>query len=1331
MKSTAHTLLAVLFLLCASNVSAQILLSEIAPTNPNALADEDGDFPGWLEIYNLGASTVSLEGYSLADGASPKWTLPTVTLGSNERILVFASGKDRGGLPIAGSINHWETALYEEDNWRYWSNGSSLPADWNQPGASETGWQSGPGGFGYGDGDDNTTVQAGAISFYYRQKFNVTDVSQIAKAILSMDYDDGFVAWFNGTEIARSNSMPAGTPTPTTPSNDHEAVMYLTGEPESFPIDSALFASLLLPGENVLAIEIHNVNNSSSDMSGRTWLHVGIKSTTQFFGANPLWFNASTGGNGSQLHTNFKLKFSENVRLFNPNGLLLDSTSIPYLEPGHAKMRNSDQGSWCLTDSPTPNAPNGNICSAGYSTAPTFSLPAGFYVSNQTVSIGGTSVRYTTDGSLPDASSPLFTQAITLNATTVLRARSFEPGKLPSHAVTATYFINEPTELPVLSITARPGDLFNDGSGGPAVYDNYGAGQSAACNLQYFDKNHALAFTENASLRPVGNYSVAFDQKGLQFIFEDDFGAMGEVDYPIFSQDKPGIQRYKGFRIRNTDDDASSTRIRDLVANRITLPTHCAAAGCQSMAVFINGEYWGHYEGRELLNEYFARDNFGDDPDRVDMLKTAYGESNPYLAEEGADTAFFAMSDFILNNDMSDPANFAQAQSLVDLENWVDYFASEIYNANVDWYSSVYFNNLRIFRGNHSDAFRKRWRFVLWDMGSTQGVYNGVGYDMLNEALADPAYPNRWTDMMNQLLENPEFKRYFINRFADLLNEYWTPLKTQTVVQAAAEELESEIPHQSQRWGTAGLASWLNGVQYLKEYHAEKPAVQRNQIEDFFSMNDQVNVTLQVQPPGAGWVKISTITPQNLPWTGVYFHGNPVTVTAIPALGYQFVNWSNNPFIGDLNSNSFTADISSNTSFTANFTGSAEPLDLQVAEVNYHSDPSRDAEDWVELKNGSTAPFDLSDFTVGDGAWYHRFSLPVGTVLPPGGRLVVYENEEKFAQQHPSVTNAIGELGFELGDDGDEVRLFDRFGGPVNAVVFDDARPWPCTPDGFGRSLEHVDNTDPSLPENWFDGCIGGSPGEAFSACDENPIVSEINYKSATAFDAGDWIELHNKSASAIDLSGWEIRDGGNANSFIIPAGTSLQAGSYLVFYEDGAKFSSLFPQVANKLGPLGFGLSADGDFIRLYDAQGRVQMSLCYDDAAPWDEDADGHGYTLENKDFDGNQNSPSNWLSSCYGGSPGTAFDPDCLSAVNENAESVGFFAFPNPANEVLFVRLESGMDGKVRLINMLGMVVLERSFNGTTELPISALATGVYTVSVVSEGGELLGTQLVVKQ
>jgi hypothetical protein len=358
------------------------------------------------------------------------------------------------------------------------------------------------------------------------------------------------------------------------------------------------------------------------------------------------------------------------------------------------------------------------------------------------------------------------------------------PADWQGPTASASYFIGETTTLPVLSITAKPGDLFNLGDGGLAAYDNYNSGNRAPVHLEYFDKDRNLAFSENASLRPVGGYSIGFDQKNMQFSFDEDFGALDDVHYPLFGRDKPGIQSYHEFRVRNMDDDWSSTRIRDVVANQLALPTHCAVAGYQHMSVFINGEYWGHYGGREVTNEYYVHDNHGADPDQVDQILTSYFENDKYLADEGTDVDFLAMSDFIIQHDMNDPANFARAKNWVDWENWVDYFAAEMYLANGDWFSSIYFNNTRMYR-----APDLRWRYVMFDVSYSQGNGVSTSTNILYEALANPSVPNKYTDMMNSLLQNPGFKSYFINRFADLINEYWTPTKATAIIEDNAAEI--------------------------------------------------------------------------------------------------------------------------------------------------------------------------------------------------------------------------------------------------------------------------------------------------------------------------------------------------------------------------------------------------------------------------------------------------------------------------------------------------------------------------------------------------------------
>lgn len=62
---------------------------------------------------------------------------------------------------------------------------------------------------------------------------------------------------------------------------------------------------------------------------------------------------------------------------------------------------------------------------------------------------------------------------------------------------------------------------------------------------------------------------------------------------------------------------------------------------------------------------------------------------------------------------------------------------------------------------------------------------------------------------------------------------------------------------------------------------------------------------------------------------------------------------------------------------------------------------------------------------------------------------------------------------------------------------------------------------DPEQADSWFDGCIGESPGTAYSPCDDDILISEINYHSADIADAGDWFEIKNQLNTSVDLSGW------------------------------------------------------------------------------------------------------------------------------------------------------------------------------------------------------------------
>ena len=193
-------------------------------------------------------------------------------------------------IPTYAQIDHWETAVYADSLWKYRIGISEPPADWKALSFNDATWPEGEGSIGYDDGDDNTIIDR-TESLYMRRKFNVVDKSKIESMVFHADYDDGFVAYLNGVEIARANLE--GTPPPYdawTP-DFREALMYQGGLPIAFYLDQANIQQLLKDGENVLAIQTHNYEGLiSSDMTTLYWLSFGITDTSNSYGPTPDWW---------------------------------------------------------------------------------------------------------------------------------------------------------------------------------------------------------------------------------------------------------------------------------------------------------------------------------------------------------------------------------------------------------------------------------------------------------------------------------------------------------------------------------------------------------------------------------------------------------------------------------------------------------------------------------------------------------------------------------------------------------------------------------------------------------------------------------------------------------------------------------------------------------------------------------------------------------------------------------------------------------------------------------------------------------------------------------
>jgi len=193
---------------------------------------------------------------------------------------------------ISQNIDHWEMVVSASDTWHYFPGNLEPPANWANNDFDASLWASGPGGIGYSDGDDGTTISS-APSVYLRINFNLIDTSTISVAILHVDYDDAFVAYLNGHEIARANIGILGL-RPAFSSFailDHEAKLYSGGIPENFIIHKDTLKKYTINGENTLALQVHNINATSSDLTSNAFLTLGIKDASTNYRPVPSWFN--------------------------------------------------------------------------------------------------------------------------------------------------------------------------------------------------------------------------------------------------------------------------------------------------------------------------------------------------------------------------------------------------------------------------------------------------------------------------------------------------------------------------------------------------------------------------------------------------------------------------------------------------------------------------------------------------------------------------------------------------------------------------------------------------------------------------------------------------------------------------------------------------------------------------------------------------------------------------------------------------------------------------------------------------------------------------------
>lgn len=1035
------------------NPAQDLKISELMSSNRETISDDYNEYPDWFELINIGESPLNLVDYFVSDKKDNllRWQFPEIILEPNNPLVVFASGNDQKRIP-----NNWIPLITDGDVWNYIIPNSTMTMDWKDVTFDDSEWNSGESGIGFGDNDDRTQIPEGSISVFMRKTFMLTELDSLHSLFFHIDFDDSFVAYLNGTEIARMN---IGKNKDTVSydqraSDQHEAQIILGGKPEKF--DITRFIDSLQIGENVLAVQVHNISNSSSDFSAIPFLTAAFNNPVQTTKAVHDYLELPEMFS----HTNFKLSSSgESLYLTYKDGQIVDSLNFDKIPSGYSFGRkNSTSSEIGYLTPPTPGEINvSTVFTEKVESQISFSTDQTFFNDPFQLEMTGAEenevIRYTLNGDEPTANSEKYVGAVNVSQNTIIRANIFRDGALPGFSVSKVFIFDNRPELPVISVSSDTKDLWDNETGMyvlgsdyeeemPHYGANYWENWEKPAAIEMINKDGVQMFSANCGIKIFGGWSRTQGQKSLSVFFRNEYGTSKIENVKLF-ESKP-ITEFSSLVLRNGGNDGTFGRMRDGMMTSLVRNLNTDIPAYQPTVLYLNGEYWGMINLREKINEEFLESNHGVDADSVDLLQwnaSIIEGSNGHYVDF---ISFLEQKDSIMNADLDTIAEW------IDVENYIDYQLSQIYFNNRDWPG----NNIKYWRPQTPDG---KWRWIIFDTDFGFNIYRDDDHvlNTLEFALAEdgPNWPNPpWsTFIFRKLLGNKTFRHRFINRYADILNTTFQPDKVLHHIDSLSSQIESEMAGHVQKWQYPW--NWQKSIQNMKTFAERRTNYVRAHIKNEFDLKNMRYIRTSIFPYDKGTIKLNTIEISDKNWEGLYYEDIPINLTAKPKQGYKFLRW----MVGSSVSTDKSIELNLLSSVDVRVFFEEDDSDgnsVVINEINYNSSEQYDAGDWIELYNWGKQDIDISAWFIKDNNDEHIFIIPDGTMLRSSEYLVICRDSAGFTNVHSNVSNYIGAFNFGLGSSGDAVRLFDKYENLVDEVVFSSTDPWPAEPNGSGNTLE-------------------------------------------------------------------------------------------------------------------------------------------------------------------------------------------------------------------------------------------------------------------------------------
>jgi hypothetical protein len=1078
---------------------SQIVINEVCPFNAVSAFDEDTESPDWIELYNKGTEPVNLKDYRIYDKNEygKAWILPDTIIQPGDYLIVFCDEQNKifNTNFIIEATGHGIATHNASDGMRY----LYLPVS--------------------GDFDMSLSIKAmrnykfdTRAALMFREKLE--DGSRYASVITENPDRKGIRLHYRVVEN-ENPSVKYYWNKEFDFFNDKLRLQKVGDTIHSYIWDDDYYwytkeTSCYLPTQNnsgFIGIAFASANNSvlSNLVVSDLFLNGDKK---DFADMNVIEFHTTIEGKSyysRELHSNFKLaREGETVYLWDDKGNLINQLEYKYLNSDNTYGR-YPSGTDNLEFFKKGTAAKTNESGfKGILPTPELSIQQGFYNEQVSVSINcedkSAKIFYTLNGDDPDKESMIWNGTpLQIKTSTAIRARAFRDEYIESQIMNESIFIKDSTTFDVISFFTDPDNLY-DKDNGLFQEKNLYEDIIIPCHFQLWGKDKLFKYESPCGAKLHGQVSKRFSQKPLRIYAKAKFNAT-EFNYPFFGDE--GLKKYERLLLRNGGTDWTKTIYRDGFASILSqqIPS-LDAMGFSPAVMFLNGKFYGIQNIRERIDETYISLKYNIPERSINLLedweKLMYGSS----------AKFMMMRDSIMKMDMSESNAYSFLDRNIDLNNLMDYVIFESFLANIDWP----WKNLKFWQ---SDSLDGKWRWILNDLDYICGVGSFTDFSMfilLNDST------QRFNDWFNRVLENETFRNNILNRNADLVNTVFLPDNTLKLADSMFALFAPEIPRQHAKYDSSAK-EWDKWATALKDFLKGRPKLYMKHWVKRFNLTDTSSVYLNVNPPDAGKIQISTITPQAYPWHGVYFQDVPVTINAIPNKGYSFKDWSVSKYAGD----NITIYLPSSLDLTANFLkNSDKDTILVINEIMYKNHNSFDSDDWFELYNKGNTTLDMEKWIFKDNDDAHIFEFP-SAVIKPDEYLVVCRDTVKFKEKYPEVVNIVGNFDFGLGEK-DIVRIFEPNSFLHDSVSYTNSNPWPSNADGTGSSIELMfPNIDNNIGTNWKSSVIlYGTPGavNSVSVDSSEPVINSKGFSNyPNPFSDFTTLEIISEDNSFADLT--------------------------------------------------------------------------------------------------------------------------------------------------------------------------------------------------------------------